>query len=130
MKDEELQKSLELGQIPQGDDLDLSAYRAVFKALEKAPESGLSKNFADKIVAKVIAKRKKSESRDFFWFGVGIFCLVITFIIVFAIAAPKLHLGFLRDMSGYSGLLVFGVVFLLALNWLDKKMVGQKNSAI
>jgi hypothetical protein len=123
--DEELQKKIEAGLNVEGDPIDARAYREVFHALSMEPKIRRSPNFADKVIARVTEKNQRSEARDYFWFGVGLFFLLITFVVAIAMTDPKLHLGFLRDMSGYAGLFLFGTGVLVALNWLDKRVVNR-----
>lgn len=124
--EEDLQKNIEAGLKPTGDELDIQAYQEVFLRLKLEPEVPLSGNFANNIVDKVIEKRRRAASRDFFWFGVGIFFLLIAFVVALAMSAFTFNFGFLKDMSGYAGLFVFGVVFILILDRLDKKLIHDR----
>lgn len=38
----------------------------------------------------------------------------------------RLDFGFLNGMADYKGLALFGLVFIVFLNWLDKKLVRGK----
>jgi hypothetical protein len=40
----------------------------------------------------------------------------------------KLNFGVLRFISGYPGLFVFGALFILALQWIDKKLIRPSTS--
>jgi hypothetical protein len=126
IKDDELQQKIENGEFPIGNELDVRAYQEVFHALSKEPALNLSASFADKIVSKVIEKKKHSEARDFLWFGIGLFFLLITFVVALVMTAPNLHLGFLKNMSGYAGLFVFGVAILIAFNWMDRRIIRKE----
>ena len=95
----------------------------MFKALRTVPDTKLSREFPDKIVARVIEKKKRDALRDVFWLGSGIFCLVVAFVVAAAKTSFKLELGFLKDMLSYTGIFVFGVVFILLLGWLEKRLV-------
>jgi hypothetical protein len=129
ISDEELQKQIEAGLNIERDHVDARAYREVFSALSTEPKIRISQNFADRVAARVEEKGHKSEARDYFWFGVGLFFLLITFVVALVMTAPKLHLGFLKDMSGYAGLFIFGVGILVALNWLDKRMINKTSES-
>ena len=124
--EEELQKKIESGELV-GADLDSIAYREVFRVLSKEPKTQLPMNFSEKIIMKVLAKKQKESARDMWWLGFGVFFLIIGFIVTAVVAGLKFELGFLKDMSSYAGLLVFGAVFILVLNWIDRKVVEKKD---
>lgn len=123
LHEEELQKKIESGENPQGDELDVKAYREVFHALNHDRGFELPANFTDRVVAKVMGKRKKDSSRDMWWFGIGIFLIVIAFVVAVVFTGFKMDLGFLRGIADYKGLVIFGIAFIAFLNWLDKKLI-------
>jgi hypothetical protein len=124
--EEELQKKIEAEQLPTGDELDIKAYQQVFSALKKKPETKLSGDFSDRIVFRVMEKQKRDASRDMFWLGGGIFFLVIAFVVATIMTGFKIEFGFLKDISGYTGIFVFGVAFIAMLGWLDKRLLFQR----
>lgn len=126
--DDELQKNIEQGVEPMGDDLDVHAYRVLFSRLKREPDFHLPINFSDSVVTRVIEKRKREASREFLWFGAGMFLLLIAFVVAVALSGFKPNFGFLKNMSSYLGLLIFGVAFILSLQFLDKKIITNKNS--
>ena len=121
--EEELQNSIEKGQKPHVENMDMKAYEEVFRVLKKDPEYVLPPRFAERIVARIIADRESRNSTDYFWFGAGIFLLLSVSIATIILTGFRLNFGFLRVMSDYKGLAVFGVVFVLFLNWLDKRLI-------
>ena len=123
--EEDLQKKIEAGIHPSGDELDVRAYHEVFARLKKTPESFLSSDFADKVIVRVQEKQKRSASRDFFWFTLGAFLLVVTLVVATVLTGFKPTLGFLNGMSGYAGLFAFGLAVILVLNHLDKKLLPK-----
>lgn len=127
-QDEDLQKNMEAGTSPVGDDLDIQAYRELFVRLKQEPDFQLPVNFSDSIVARVIEKKKRHASRDFYWFGAGMFLLLVAFVVAIAMTGFKPDLGFLKNMSSYLGLFIFGTAFILALHFLDKKIIPHRNS--
>ena len=132
--DEELQKSIEAGLKPTGDDPDIQAYREVFIRLNRKPEVSLSPTFSDQIVARLLERKKHNSFRDFFWFAIGIVLLMISFIVAVVKSGLTvnqgflftMNMGFLKNIAGYTGLFVFGVVFIIILNQLEKKFISQK----
>jgi hypothetical protein len=125
--EEELQKRIEAG-LHEGDELDVKSYQEVFRVLKKEHSIELPSNFASRVITLVEAKQKKSASHDFFWFGVGIFFMVVCFVVAVAMTKVKFEMGFLKEMSGYTGLLVFGVAFITALNFLEKRLLSQQKA--
>ena len=126
--DEELQKNVEEGNPYRGDDLDTKAYQEVFTRLRKKPDAYLSIDFADKIVSRIQEQKRKSSSRDFYWLAAGAFLLIVALIVAVVLTGFKPGLGFLKGISAYSGIFVFGVAFILFLNRLDKKLLSKTES--
>ena len=126
--EQEIQKSLEQGEAPKGEELDVTAYQQVFRVLGKEPGYELPGNFAARVVARVKARQQARDSRDYFWFGAGIFFLAIIFLATVVFTGFRLDFGFLKAMSDYSGLAMFGVVFVIFLNWLDKRLVRDRRA--
>lgn len=123
--EEALQNNIEAGWPTNADDADVKAYREVFRALGTPPEASLPNNFADRIVARIEEKRKRESKKDVIWFASGIAVMVLVFVATILYTGFKFDLGFLNDMSGYAGLFIFGVAFVLLLNILDKKLVTK-----
>lgn len=119
MTDEELQKQIEAGSYSQHDDNE--AYRHVFHALKKEPTFHVSLPFADRILARI---DKKEEQRDFRWLAVGIFLSVIA-LIVALVLTKAWTIGVFSFVSGYPGLIVFGIAFIVLLQWVDKRVLRK-----
>jgi hypothetical protein len=124
--EEELQRNIEAGKPVKGEDADVKAYQEVFRALKTAPATSLPHYFADKVVARVLEKQKRESKKDIFWFCAGMVFLVVALMGTIFYTGFKIDMGFLKEMSGYSGLLIFAVSFITLLNWLDKRLVLQK----
>lgn len=106
------------------DEMDVQAFQKVFDALGQEPAYSLPANFADRMVRLVEAKEQTKEiSRDNLWIGLGIFIFLVG--LIFAIVATdfRFSTGAFRFLAGYPGLIIFGAVFILVLQWLDKKFV-------
>lgn len=119
MTDEELQKQVEAGQITGHEDDE--AYRYVFTALKQEPAFHVSISFADRILAKL---ERKEEQRDFRWLAVGIFLSVIA-LVVTLVVTKAWTIGVFSFVSGYQGLIVFGIAFILLLHWVDRKLLRK-----
>ncbi|NOT75324.1 MAG: hypothetical protein HOP08_10370 [Cyclobacteriaceae bacterium] len=118
--EEELQNEFERSG-KSGSEIDMHSYKIVFDALKKEPDFNLSYNFADKVIAKI--EVKKEDSKDSFWIVMGVLSFVIAAIISIVLTDFKLNFGAFRFLSGYAGLFAFGIVFILVLHWIDKKLI-------
>ena len=122
--EEELQRNLEAGKNPEGDELDAKAYQTVFNALKREPDFTLSSSFADKVVGMAMKKQNsKSTLREYFWFGLGIFVMLIASVVAIFMTDFKFDMGFLNGLSSFKGLIIFGIFFIGLLHWLDKKLI-------
>jgi hypothetical protein len=126
--DEDLQQEFENGGRPRSEGLDARAYEEVFRALGKDPGYQVSSTFAEKVVSRVIARQQAKESKDYFWFAAGLVFLLLSAVATIMLTGFRLDFGFLSVMSDYKGLAGFGILFVLLLHWLDKRVV-RKHSA-
>lgn len=123
--EEELQNNIESGRAAGGRDAD--AYRRLFRALQKEPEYELPADFAHKVMARAGTRQASRLSNDYLWFAAGILFLAGSFAVTLKFVDFHLDLGFLVIMADYKGLAIFGIIFILCLNWLDKKLVRGKH---
>jgi len=124
-KDEDLQQQFDRGDF-HAEGIEAQVYQKVFDALKREPEFTLPVDFADRLVTLVEEKERVREiSRDNFWLGLGLFSMVITLIVAFALTEFKLSVGIFQFFSGYPGLVSFGTAFILLLNWIDKKIIRK-----
>ncbi len=116
MKDEELPKD--------------NIEQAVFNSLKAQPRFELPAGFADRIVAMVEQKIALRETRrDRWWLVSGILSLVIALGYVVTKVSFKPEVGVFKFLSGYAGLVIFGIIFVIALHLVDKfllKKISQK----
>jgi hypothetical protein len=120
MIDEQLQKQIESGVTPTTEDG--RVYQQLFKTLKQEPAFHVSLPFADRILAKL---EKRDEQRDFRWLAFGIFLSVVALVIALALTNAW-TIGVFSFVSGYPGLVIFGVMFIVFLNWVDRKVIRKK----
>ncbi len=120
--EEELQNQIEQG-LRTHDSDDALAYQRVFNSVKKEPDFHVSLPFADRIVALI---EKKEERKDFGWIAAGIFLTVIALIVALAMTKVNWSTGAFTFISEYYGLFLFGIVFILLLQWIDKKLVRKQ----
>jgi hypothetical protein len=128
MSDEEIQKRFESNLPLAGNDRDVDSYREIFRIVSKEPKVKINNSFADGIVKKIMAMKKREARRDMIWLSFGVVFLLIGLVVTAAFAGLQFQLGFLKEMSGYAGVFVFGVAVIIAFNWLEKKTLSKKLS--
>jgi hypothetical protein len=124
MKDEEIQNNIEKGLASHAGE-DERIYKLIFNAAKNEPAFHVSLPFADRILAKI---EKKEERRDYGWLAAGIFFSLVAMIVSLALTNANWNTGVFTFLSGYPGLVVFGVAFILFLHWIDKKLLRQRRS--
>jgi hypothetical protein len=106
--------------------IDEHIYQKISDALKREPEYTLPIYFADRLVTLIETKEKAKEvSRDNLWLGLGLFSFVIALIVAFVLTDFKASVGAFRFFAGYPGLIIFGISFILLLNWVDKKILRK-----
>lgn len=128
MSDEEIQKNFESNLPLDENDRDVASYRILFKILSREPAMRLSNSFAERVVKRIVAQKKREARRDMIWLSFGVVFLLVGLIVTAAFAGLQLELGFLKEMSGYAGIFIFGIAVILAFNWLEKKTLSKKLS--
>jgi hypothetical protein len=120
--EEELQHLIENGLLNESSE-DTRAYQHVFDVLKKEPDFHVSLPFADRIVALI---EKKEEKHDYLWMATGIFFIVVTLIVSLALSNIHWTTGIFTFISGYSGLITFGIAFILLLQWVERKVIKKR----
>lgn len=97
---------------------------AINKALEKEPEYDLPHGFADRVMAIIQRKAVEKEAkRDRLWLVLGLVGIAIAFVYAATAVQFKPGVGVFTFLSGYWGLILFGVLFVIALNVIDKRLL-------
>ena len=123
MNDEELQNKIEKGQI--GNSPDEKAYHMVFGVLKKEITYQLPSDFAGKVIRSMQAVSQQSTAREMVWLYAGLVSFVIAAGVAVTMTDFKINFGVLKFISGYPRLIVFGILFILSLQWVDKKLVRK-----
>ena len=129
MSDEELQHKIEAG-----DQIDASAdaqaYRSVFNSLHKEIEFSLPSSFENLVIQRIAARHAKESYRDGWWFVGGIILFVIGFVVALVLIDFNPTVGVYTFITGYPGLIAFGAVFVLILNYIDKKYIRPVSTSL
>jgi len=131
--EEELQQKIEEGKLQEleKNDLDVRAYASIFKTLQNAPQYVAPPDLADLVLKKLPAKRKRSLlQNDFFWLAAGIAILFGAAVFIAIRINYVVDLGFLNGMSAYKGLIIFGLGFIVFINFLDRQLVKNNKSSV
>ncbi len=120
MNDQELQERVEKGSTPASEDGRL--YHTLFEALRREPAYTLPHGFADRVVTAV---RDKYTSRDMPWLVAGVTLFVIVLIIATIVTDFSMSIGVFTFLSSYAGLVTFAVLFILALQWIDRTWIRK-----
>jgi len=120
LTDEELQTKIEQGLTETS--ADAQAYQHVFKVLKIDPEFNLPIQFANRLVSLL---EKKEEKRDYFWLAIGILLSIISLIATIALVAERWSINSFSFLSSNVGLVVFGVLFVAFLQWVDRRVVRK-----
>lgn len=97
----------------------------VLKALEKGASFELPNDFADRVVRRI--QLQKESQRDRWWLVVGIVSLIGAFVFAFANVEFKPSVGVFTFFKGYWGLAIFGVLFVVALQVIDKRIISHRS---
>ncbi|MBL0741785.1 hypothetical protein [Chryseolinea lacunae] len=127
--EEEMQKNVEGGKPVHGDDADARSYRQVFGALKQEPDFVLPLAFADRVAQKVMQKQSaRIATREYIWFGLGAVLLLAAFITAVVVTNFKFSLGVFSALKSNEGLLIFGVLFIGLLHFVDKRFIRSKTA--
>lgn len=126
--EENLQHKIEQGNAEPG--MDARAYRIVFNALKKEPGFQLPSHFSQKVVTKLsVLQSRKESKRDLLLLILGIMFMTIALITAIVLTGFKFEFGIFKFLAGYKGLIIFGTAFLVFLNWLDKRLLKNKQTS-
>ncbi|MBS1950561.1 MAG: hypothetical protein OJF59_000750 [Cytophagales bacterium] len=122
MKDEWIQKQVEAGQAPEGQEGEL--YKIVFSALKQEAGFKLPSDFAGRVAA-AATRPAKSFNWDLFFLVFGCTLCVTTSLYVIITSHATLSVGVFSFFSGYRWLIGFALLFIGLLNWVDKKWISK-----
>jgi hypothetical protein len=100
----------------------------VSNALRNEREFELSHNFADRVV-KIIQQKamQKEAKRDRWWLIAGVVGMVAALGYAMVAVEFEPNVGVFTFFQGYWGLVTFGVLFVIALNVIDKRVISRKS---
>jgi hypothetical protein len=126
IEDQELQNLAESGML-NGTYRDSRAYRLVFEALKKETEFSLPATFSQSVLQRMEAAEGKNS---YVWLAVIFTGFIVAAGVSIALTDFRPDFGFLRHISRFAGLFVFGAAFILLLQWIDRKVIHGKPAGI
>jgi hypothetical protein len=110
-----------------GEMSDEKAYRLVFNALGKEPVVDVAPGLADRVILRLQERKaaRKASSDWIFAVGGGIVFLA-GLIITIVVTGFKPDFGFLNEIADFKGIFIFGAVFIILINILDKQLMRKK----
>lgn len=96
--------------------------KTVSNALSREPDYFLKANFADRIVNAIQAR--KEAQRDRWAIIIGLVGLVVALIFV----VQQVEFKTPNFFSGYTGIVIFGMVFAVGLHFFDKLVLRKQES--
>lgn len=95
------------------------------RALREAPDFELPVSFADKVMNRIETKRQAQRQWEIFWMAFAGFLFVVAAVISIVLTGFKPSFEAFPFLRSYSGLILFGVFFIGALSWLEKKILRK-----
>jgi hypothetical protein len=118
--DEEIQNLVEKGF---GETGPSEKYRVVFNALNRLPDAEVDHGLPQKVVRRIGLAADRSARRAFFWMWIWIALLALASVAGLLVAGVNLRSSFTLFMGNGMEILFFCVVLLLAIQYLDRRLV-------
>lgn len=117
----ELQQLVEAGETPMTTDANL--YKQVFDGLKQSPQYTLPASFATSVIQRIQLRQQQSLRWEYFYLSLGIAVMMIACGIVFTLSGITISLGFLKGLNDYKWVMVFAALFVILLQWVDRKVL-------
>jgi hypothetical protein len=124
-EEEKLQQAMEQKQ-QSINNLDQKAYHLVFRSLSLIPGADVSPGFAAAVVVKIEKQKRKAALQELAWMIFAGFLLLISLAVAIVLSGFRIDMGFLKGLGSYSGVVVFGLFFVLLLHFVDKRLLRKK----
>jgi hypothetical protein len=99
-------------------------------ALSDAPDFHLPPAFADRLVTMIDRKQKSARSWEVFWMTFAGFLFLVAVGVSVYLTGFKPSFDAFPFLNNYVGLVVFGVLFIGLLNWLEERFLRVKSTSI
>lgn len=123
--EEEMQNRIANGKA--GESADEIAYQAIFRALAKEQSSEIAPGIADRVILRLQKnKEARKSSFDLIMAIMGGFLFLIGLVVTIVVTGFRPDFGFLKAISDFKGLFIFGIAFIIVINILDKQLMRKK----
>jgi hypothetical protein len=96
------------------------------RALTHEPDFRLPDGFAQRLVSMIEASNRRERNLEIFMIGFGSLLFLIALIAAIVITDFKLALPGFSFIASHAGPIFFGILFIIALNILDKRLIQPK----
>ncbi len=96
------------------------------RALTCEPDFRLPDGFEDRLISMIEASNRIERRLEIFMIGFGSLLFLIALIAAIVITDFKLSLPGFSFPTSHAGLILFGILFIVALNILDKRLIQPK----
>ncbi|HQQ97243.1 MAG TPA: hypothetical protein PLX35_08265 [Cyclobacteriaceae bacterium] len=104
--------------------------RLIDKALQREPDFMVSSGFADQVLMRLEAKHAQANNLEWWWLGLGLAGFVIAAVVGIVLSGFKPSLGVLTFLSTHGPLVIFGLAFVIALQWVDRRFIRRGASPV
>jgi len=100
--------------------------KKIDQVLAEAPDFHLPVLFADKLVQTIEARRQAISKTEFFFFVIGVLLFILAAAVSIALTDFKPTFDAFPFLNDHMGLILFGIVFIGLLNWVERKFLRIK----
>jgi hypothetical protein len=102
--------------------------KKIESVLMREPDFQLPTSFANRLVNMIDAKQKAGRQWEIFWIAFAGFLFVVAVGVSVYITGFKPSFSAFPFLNNYAGLIVFGVLFIGLLNWVEKRFLRRTAS--
>jgi hypothetical protein len=102
--------------------------RKIEGVLAREPDFQLPLSFANRLVSMIEEKQKSASSREVYWIAFAGFLFVVAVGLSVYLTGFKPSFSAFPFLNNYAGLIVFGVLFIGLLNWVEKRYLRKSSS--
>jgi uncharacterized membrane protein YhdT len=103
--------------------------KKIESVLMREPDFQLPTSFANRLVQMIDAKQKTASQWEIFWIAFAGFLFLVAVGVSIYLTGFKPSFSAFPFLNNYAGLIVFGVLFIGLLNWVERRFL-RKPSAV
>lgn len=102
--------------------------KKIESVLMREPDFQLPATFANRLMSMIEAKQKAARSREVYWIAFAGFLFVVAVGVSVYLTGFKPSFSAFPFLNNYAGLIVFGVLFIGLLNWVERRFLRIKRA--